>query len=87
MRILLALAITVLPSAGLADAVDDQIAAYYDLRPQCRQGEDGDKQLSEAETKLACENLNKVGEQIVASGYCWNGSEQEWTQDKDLCKD
>lgn len=80
------LAPVVNPVHAWAEDAEALISTYYDLRPKCRQPEDADALPTEAETKAACEKLNMLGRLIVAAGYCWDHSEQEWSNDKARCR-
>lgn len=51
---------------------------YYELRPVCRLGESGDRQLDEVSIVAYCRALNFVGARLREHDWCWNKSELIW---------
>lgn len=56
-----------------------KIETYYDLRHECRVGEDAKgAALSSEQSAASCRELAVVGKELTKAGYCFDNSEQEW---------
>jgi hypothetical protein len=73
-------AILIMGSMGTASAETDQamIERYYQVRMECRQGENQERELTEAESDAACAEREALGEYLIKLGYCWYAGEQTW---------
>lgn len=74
MRFLLTFALALFPVVAMAATNTEMIDRYYDLRAECRVGDNA----TVAESAEACTDLNKIGKQLTEAGYCWFKPEQEW---------
>lgn len=83
MRYLIAAALLFATSGYASAETDDElIARYYQVRQECRIGENQQRELTKAESDAACAERDQIGERLVKLNYCWNSGEQEW----DRCK-
>lgn len=63
----------------LAFDASAKIETYYDLRHECRVGEDANgNTVSPEQSSASCEELNAVGKELTRAGYCFDKTEQEW---------
>lgn len=67
--VLILIAMSGMPVAG---DLDDLKQLYYEQRAECRVGTDA------AQSKLACDDVQKIGQTLKDFGQCWIASEAEW---------
>ncbi len=56
----------------IAEDLDDLKQLYYEQRAMCRVGTD------EEQSKLACDDVQKIGQTLKDFGQCWISAEAEW---------
>lgn len=78
-RLLCAIAIFIASPALAFDAAKT-IDEYYEVRHECRIGENAERTLSAEEGEQACERLQLLGKELTEHGFCWNDDQLIWAE-------